>query len=187
MNDWKDRVIGFDRKPAHQFLANPKNPRSHPNEQRDVLRGSMETLGNYDVVIENQRTGHLIDGHARIEEALSVNEDMLIPYIIVDLSEAEEALALASHDYITTMANYMRDSLDALLHDVQTDDVRLQAMLSELAELHTIDIPDAKPQLEPILKSERLIEIRCSEKTFQRIKATLGQWQDYDDITIDIS
>lgn len=142
MSNWQDRIIGFDRKPAHQFLANPKNPRQHPSAQREALRGSLETLGNYDVVIENVQTGHLIDGHARIEEALTIDENMPIAYILVDMTEAEEALALASHDYITTMANYARENLESLLHDVQTDDNRLQAVLGELAENNGLVIPD---------------------------------------------
>jgi hypothetical protein len=56
--------------------------------------------------------------------------------IEVDLEEHEESLFLASFDYITYMAEYDRNALDNLLQDVQTDDTRLQAMLSELAVSH---------------------------------------------------
>lgn len=134
--NWQDRIVGFERKSASQFLAHAQNPRRHPPNQREALRGSLDTIGWYDAVIENRQTGNLIDGHARIEEALSKNDDMPIPVLIVDLSPEEELLALASHDFISSLANYDRDSLDALLRDVQTDDNRLQAMLSDLAVSH---------------------------------------------------
>lgn len=142
MSNWQDRIIGFNRIPASDFLANPQNPRRHPGRQRDALRGSLDTLGWVAPVLVNKRTGFMLDGHARIEEALSKDENALIPVIEVDLEEHEEKLFLASFDYITYMAEYDRDSLDSLLQDVQTDDTRLQAMLSELAETQGI-IPSA--------------------------------------------
>jgi hypothetical protein len=138
MVNWQDRIIGFSRVPASDFLANPSNPRRHPIRQREALRGSLDTLGWVAPVLVNKRTNFLLDGHARIEEALSKDENALIPVIEVDLEEHEEKLFLASFDYITYMGEYDRDSLDSLLQDVQTDDVRLQAMLNELAVSHGI-------------------------------------------------
>lgn len=145
MTEWNSRIIGLEYKPAHQFLANVKNPRKHPASQREALRGSLDTLGWYDVVIENRQTGELIDGHARIEEALTKDENALVPVLVVDMSQAEQDLALASHDFISSLAEYDRQSLDSLLQDVQTDDTRLQAMLGELAMNEGITPPDFQP------------------------------------------
>jgi DNA modification methylase len=39
-------------------------------------------------VLENVTTGNLIDGHARIEEVLSKDEETPIPYLKVELSES---------------------------------------------------------------------------------------------------
>ncbi len=121
-------------KPASQFLANPYNPRRHPQEQRAALRGVLAEVGWVTGVIENQRTGHLIDGHARIEEALSKNEDEPIPFIQVDLSEDEERLILASFDPLSTLAYNDKEQLDALLREVSAGDMAVQQMLSQLAE-----------------------------------------------------
>lgn len=143
MTDWQDRIIEFGRKPAHEFLAHPENVRRHPNRQRDALRGSMDSIGNIGVIIENANTGHVIDGHLRIEEALSVNETMELAYVLVDLEPHEEAQALASYDFITTLAEYDRENLDSLLRQVQSDDERVQALLSELAENNQLYIPDS--------------------------------------------
>lgn len=142
---WGNRIVGLEWKPANQLLANVKNPRRHPPNQREALRGSLDTLGWYDVVIENQQTGELLDGHARIEEQLTKDENALVPVLVIDMSPEEQDLALAQHDWITTLATYDKDVLDNLLHDLNTDDVRLQGMLSELAEGEGITPPDFMP------------------------------------------
>jgi hypothetical protein len=134
MTDWPNRIVRYGTMPADQFLANPANPRRHPNAQREALRGSFDALGIIAPVLINSRTGFMIDGHARIEECLTKDDQMLVPFIEVDLSEDEEALALASFDWITQMATYDRDALDGLLRDVSTDNAALQLMLSDLAE-----------------------------------------------------
>ena len=91
----QNRIIGLDYIPANQLLANPNNPPRHPAKQREALRGSLETLGWYDAVIMNRQTGYLIDGHARVEEQLTVDEDATLPVLVVDMSPEEEAQALA--------------------------------------------------------------------------------------------
>jgi uncharacterized protein YihD (DUF1040 family) len=131
---WRSRVVGFVEKPANQFTANALNFRRHPNAQRDVFRGLISEIGFAGAVLENVRTGNLIDGHLRIEEALSVDENQLIPCVQVDLSEAEEKLLLASYDPLSAMATVDKEVLDSLLREVTTGDADVQAMLSKLAE-----------------------------------------------------
>lgn len=131
--DWKNRIIGYDVKPADQFNANPLNFRTHPRAQRDAVGGSLKEIGWYDVAIENVRTGNLIDGHERVWQALR-NDNANVPYLKVDLSENEEKLALASHDFITTMAEHDKGILEELLREANTTDVALMETLSKLAE-----------------------------------------------------
>jgi DNA modification methylase len=131
---WRSRVVGFTEKPANQFTANAFNFRRHPVPQREAFRGLVSELGFAGAVLENKRTGNLIDGHLRIEEALSVDETMLIPCVQVDLSEAEEKLLLASYDPLSAMAEADKETLDLLLRDVSTGDAAVQEMLSKLAE-----------------------------------------------------
>jgi DNA modification methylase len=133
-NQWQNRIIGYKQIPVNQLLANPLNARQHPGVQRDALRGSLDSLGFVSPVIVNTRTNYLLDGHARVEEVLSKDENALIPVIEVDLSEDEERLFLASFDWITTLATYDRDSLDSLLQSVNTDNAALQTMLAGMAE-----------------------------------------------------
>jgi DNA modification methylase len=140
---WQNRIIGYGTKKADQFCANPDNPRRHPQAQRDAVKASLDTLGWIGVVVENVRSGYLIDGHERVMQALLNNDD--VPYIQVDLSEDEEKLALASFDWITYMAQYDKDALDGLLRDVNTDNAVLQQLLSDLAVEQGIIPPEPTP------------------------------------------
>jgi hypothetical protein len=131
---WRNRVVGFTQKPANQFTANALNFRRHPNNQRDAFRGLVSELGFAGAVLENVTTGNLIDGHLRIEEALSIDENMPIPCVQVELSEAEEKLLLASYDPLSAMASTDKEVLDSLLREVTTGDAAVQSLLAKLAE-----------------------------------------------------
>ncbi len=147
MTDWQSRLsTDIKMVPANQLQANPFNARRHPGPQREALRGSLDTLGFVAPILVGKQTQLVLDGHARVEEALTRNEEMLLPVIEVDITEDEEKLFLASFDWITALATYDRDSLDSLLQDVSTDDERLQTMLSEMAKDQGLYIPDDFPE-----------------------------------------
>lgn len=127
-----------------QLVANPRNWRTHPGPQRDALRGSLDSVGWVQQVMVNRVTGHVVDGHARVEEALSRGEPT-VPVLYVELTEEEEALVLATLDPIGAMAQSDRERLAQLLHDIDTDSTALQAMLAGLAEREGIIPPDFQP------------------------------------------
>lgn len=131
------RIVGHGDEAPDQLLANPRNFRRHPNAQRDALRGSLRELGWVKSVIVNRTTGHVLDGHARVEEALAAGVPT-IPVEYVELSEAEERLALAVLDPITEMATRDADTLNALLGEVDTNDDGLRALLDTLAASDTL-------------------------------------------------
>jgi hypothetical protein len=88
-------------------------------------------------VIRNRRTGHLLDGHARVEEARARGEAS-VPVVEVDLSEEEEQLVLATLDPLGAMAEADTAMLTELLAGVTPPDEALAAMLVELADRHSI-------------------------------------------------
>lgn len=133
---WQNRIVGYGTKPADQFEAHPRNWRKHPQSQRDALASSLNGVGWVGAVIENVRTGHVLDGHERIWQALERNED--VPYLQVDVSEDEELLVLATFDPITQMAVTDAEMLEGLLADLRTselvqDDDALDALLASIA------------------------------------------------------
>jgi DNA modification methylase len=129
---WRSRITGLGSEDPTQLLANPRNWRTHPGPQRDALRGSLDTLGWVQQVLVNQQTGHVVDGHARIEEAISRGEPS-VPVLYVDLTDEEEALVLATLDPISAMAIPDQAKLAELLAGVTVDDTGLAALLREMA------------------------------------------------------
>jgi DNA modification methylase len=129
--EWENRIVGWDVVSPDQLLAHPGNWRRHPGRQREALRGSLEQLGWVAPVLVSRNSGHLIDGHARVEEALT--NGCQVPIAYVDLTEDEEALALLSLDPIAAMAEADKQALDALLQEAATSDPGLQRMLDDLA------------------------------------------------------
>lgn len=140
----RNRIVERGEKPASQFQANPKNWRQHPKVQRETLAAILGEVGWVQSVIENKRTGNLIDGHERIWQALQDN-DAVVPYVAVDLSEAEEALILATFDPISAMAVTDKAMLEDVMRDVTTSNVTLTQMLANMAENEGIIAPDFKP------------------------------------------
>jgi hypothetical protein len=130
---WKNRIVGEGEQPASQFVANPDNWRTHPQHQRDAMRGALNEVGWVQRVIVNRRTGYLVDGHERVWQALQ-HDDAAVPYVEVDLSPEEESYVLATLDPIGAMAQADAAKLDDLLREVQSGEAGVQAMLDQLAQ-----------------------------------------------------
>jgi hypothetical protein len=130
---WQSRIVGEGEEDPEALLANPFNFRVHPKPQQAALNGALNELGWIQRVLVNRTTGHVVDGHLRIELALSTHQPT-VPVSYVELSEDEEKLALLTLDPIAAMAASDREALEALLADVRTEDPALSAMLDDLAK-----------------------------------------------------
>jgi len=146
---WRNRIVGAGDVPPTDLLANPGNWRTHPGPQRDALRGSLTEVGWVQQILVNQRTGYVVDGHARVEEAI-IRQVATVPVLYVDLSPEEEALVLATLDPIGAMATRDDARLQELLSGLVVDDAGLQALLADLAPLKPVvglTDPDDVPPL----------------------------------------
>lgn len=154
---WENRIVGHGVEDPGSLLANPFNFRRHPKEQQDALEGALNTIGWIQRVIVNRTTGHLIDGHLRVELAMRKDSNP-IPVTYVELSEAEEKLALATIDPIAGLAATDDELLQSLLDGVSADDEKLDEFLDSMrndndptgGNTDEDDIPE--PTLEPVTK-----------------------------------
>ncbi len=138
MSKWQDRIIGQGKENPEQLLANPQNWRIHPKHQQEALKGALEQIGWIQQVIVNQRTGHLVDGHLRVE--LSMREgEREVPVVYVDLSEDEEKLALATIDPLSAMAETDQGMLDRLVEGLEVDSDGLNLLLDSLVSKDLMD------------------------------------------------
>ena len=142
-NGWRNRIVGHGEKPADQFQAHPRNFRQHPKAQRQALAASLNSVGWVDTVLENVTTGHLIDGHERIWQALDKGDNTPVPFTQVELSEDEELLVLSTFDPIGAMAIADKEMLEGLLGDLRTSEIVLEDravndLLHEVAARHDV-------------------------------------------------
>jgi hypothetical protein len=110
---WENRITRYE--PAvdpEQLLAHPENWRCHPKFQSDAMRAALDEVGWIDAVTVNERTGHVIDGHLRVGEAISA--DQPVPVLYVDVDVDTERKALATFDTITGLAQVDRPALAEL-------------------------------------------------------------------------
>jgi DNA modification methylase len=156
---WKNRITGHGEERPDALVANPGNWRVHPKAQQRALAGALGEVGWVAQVIVNRVTGHLVDGHLRVELALSRGEAM-VPVTYVELSEDEERTVLASLDPLAAMASADAAKLEELLRDLTPQDDALRTMLDELAREHLgprtgrtdpEDVPElpAEPYVQP--------------------------------------
>ncbi len=151
---WRSRIVGSGEEAPDQLLANPANWRIHPKAQQDALAGALDQVSWVQQVLVNQRSGFVVDGHARVALAITRGEPT-VPVLYVDLSPEEEALVLATLDPIGAMATRDDEKLQALLAGITVDDAGLLALLGDLrgAKASLTD-PDEVPETpeEPYVK-----------------------------------
>lgn len=131
--DWKTRIIEQREISVADLHANPSNWRKHPRAQAEALNAMLDEVGVVQGVIYNRRTERLVDGHLRVELARQ-RKQPTVAATVVDLSEAEEQLVLATLDPIGAMAGQDDDRLNDLLQSVgsQHGDA-IDAVLGDLA------------------------------------------------------
>jgi hypothetical protein len=128
---WQNRIVGHEEVAPDQLLAHPHNARVHPLAQQKALGQVLDRIGFIEAVIVNETTGHVVNGHLRVELALSRGE-ATIPVEYVRLSEEEEAIALATFDPLGSLAVTDAHQLSRLLEDVAPLGPEADAMLSDL-------------------------------------------------------
>lgn len=131
-----------------QLLANPANARRHPGPQRDSIRAALDKLGWVAPVIVNRTTQHVLDGHLRVEEAIT--RQARVPVAYVEIPDEDEAYVLATYDQIGLLAAYDQDAMVQLLDQIGNTDIEaLDTLLADLADIdlsHFDDKSDEKDE-----------------------------------------
>jgi DNA modification methylase len=130
------------RSPA-ELDENPRNWRTHPEAQVAALTDVIAEVGWAGACLYNERTGRLIDGHARRKVALD-KDIPLVPVLVGDWSEAQEKTILATLDPLSALAEADALKLDALLREVETGSDAVSALLASLARQSAL--PAGNPQ-----------------------------------------
>jgi hypothetical protein len=165
----RDRVRDFRRVPARELLDNDGNPRRHPQAQRDALRGVLEQVGIAAALVgyhseRNAGKLTLIDGHLRKQDY-----DLDWPTLILDVTDEEADLLLATHDPLAALAEYDRPRLDALLQEVKAKSPAVVAMLKDLAKQAGAGEGRSRKEEGVSLPPEKFeIVVECADEGHQR-------------------
>jgi DNA modification methylase len=108
---------------------NPRNWRVHDTAQLSSLRDIIGEVGWAGALLFNERTGRLIDGHARKK----VTKRGKVPVLIGSWSEEDEAKILLTLDPLAAMAEGDQAAVAALLKTVQTDSTAVASLFERIA------------------------------------------------------
>jgi hypothetical protein len=135
------QITGSGKEDPTQILANPWNWRIHQQYQREALTGVLREVGLVQEVTINTRTGHLVDGHLRVEIALDAGEPEIdVKYLDVD--EQTELAILATKDPMAALIEKSEERLRELVERVQPADGLAQQAMAEVMDLYlTRELP----------------------------------------------
>lgn len=126
---FESRITGYGSERPEDLLANPQNWRKHPGHQQEAMTGILETVGWVNNVIVNEVTGHVVDGHMRVNVAMR-NGDEQVPVTYVRLTEEEERIILATYDPLSALATQDSQALADLLTGIrEQNNNSVQALL----------------------------------------------------------
>lgn len=163
----RDRIKELRRVKAAELRPNPRNWRTHPDKQRDALRGVLAEVGYADALLARELPDgslELIDGHLRAE----TTPEAEVPVLVLDLDQAEADKLLSVLDPLAGMAATDRPALAALLADVETDSEAVRAMLDEMLEKN--NPPETEPAAEndACLDDSYQVVVQCDGEDQQR-------------------
>lgn len=127
----RSRIVGEAMVDPVTLKGHPSNWRVHDAEQRDALREVLNDIGWVQRIVVNKRTGNILDGHMRVDEAFKLGEPK-VPVLYVDLSEEEERRMLAVMDPIGGMAKVDKRRLRAVVEGLQTQGEGLGRLVEDL-------------------------------------------------------
>lgn len=131
-----------------ELLENEFNWRRHPQSQMAVLNDVIDEVGWAGACLFNERTGRLVDGHARRKIAIEKGVDK-VPVLVGSWDEATEKKILATLDPIAGMAETDDAKLSELIGTIETNSSAIDSLLKEIGNIEIpINDNDAEPQID---------------------------------------
>lgn len=152
-----ERPLKLEWRDPAGLPENEQNYKIHTSAQLLALRAALAELGWAGALLFNERTGRLIDGHARKKVARRGEK---VPVLIGSWSKEDEAKLLASLDPLGAMAQIDSDALKALLGSVRFESSAIASLLESFAgEAASLCIADPRDLKEPPDYLERADEL----------------------------
>lgn len=162
----RDRIRELRRVRASDLVPNPKNWRTHPENQKNVLRGVLSEIGYADALIARELDDGrlmLIDGHLRAE----TTPEQEVPVLVLDIDEDDSDKLLALLDPLSGMAGKDEELLAALVSEVETENKAISDLLYEIVEKDKMDTVEIPARDEIAIPEVYQIVISCDNETSQ--------------------
>ena len=160
MQQWQNRIVELRMANPAELLRHPANWRKHPKAQKAALDGLLQEVGVVKPWLVNLRSEDkgwpadaqetLLDGHLRTDLA-EETEQPEVPVVVLDLTEDEEALVLATLDSSGAMAEKDSERLRALLGVVKPKHKGIASLVAGLGRtvgLNKPTVDDPGPQVD---------------------------------------
>lgn len=171
----ENRIVGHGEESPHQLLANPFNWRIHPTYQQEALADVLDEVGWVRRIIVNKTTGHIVDGHLRVMEAMK-NDEQRVPVAYVELTETEEAAILATFDPIKELAQKNDQRAQALADRVRARSNALKLMVESLRPPQTVSKNEAKATISKERQAQANAVFALGEFRLILPQAELSEW-----------
>ncbi len=152
----RDRIKELRRVRAGDLVPNPQNWRTHPDAQRDALRGVLAEIGYADALLARELPDgrlELIDGHLRAE----TTPDVHVPVLVLDVDENEAKKILLTHDPLAALAKadlgqveelvasceFHHPQVEEMIEQLQKDLSRADENFDNLADRPEVEIPES--------------------------------------------
>lgn len=166
----RDRVKELRRVPVGQLRPNPKNWRTHPEPQRDALRGVLAEVGYADALLARELPDgslELIDGHLRAV----TTPDAVAPVLVLDVNEAEADKILLTLDPLAALAGVETTRLAELLESAEFESPPVLAMLDGLAREAAgaeAELADEGAEREIEIPESYQVVVECADEADQQ-------------------
>jgi DNA modification methylase len=160
----RDRIRELRRVPARTLLPNPKNWRRHSKAQAEAWRGLLTQIGYAGALLVRELADGrlmLIDGHLRAQ----TTPEAMVPVLLLDVTEAEADLILATFDPLGAMAESDAERYSALLETARSDDQAVQDLLRRTAGEPEWEILHPQEINEAEVSPDRADELRAKWQT----------------------
>jgi ParB-like chromosome segregation protein Spo0J len=165
----RNRIVELRRVPAGDLVANRKNWRTHPPQQRQAVSELLAEVGCADALLAREDGDGrlvLIDGHLRAD----LLADQVVPVLVLDVNEAEADKLLLTLDPLAKMADVDRAALDVLLTQDEEKSgalADLQKQMADQAGLYREGDDAAQSASFEVDDAEFSFSHRCTECGFE--------------------
>lgn len=164
----RDRIKELRRVRAADLRPNPRNWRTHPEAQRDVLRGLLAEVGYADALLARELEDgslELVDGHLRAE----TTPEAIVPVLVLDVTHEEAGLILATLDPLTAMAGRDDEALRELVSTVDAQSDSLRKFLDEAIQREQNPLATTEYQRpEPAVPELWQVVVDCQDEADQQ-------------------